>query len=240
MSGKWLGFGATARGPGHVAAGLPNQDAWRFATGRWGCAAVVCDGMGSYRFAREGALAGCAAAIAAARLWARANGADHAAFFQMLHNIWLFMIQPLQPEECHCTCLLAIKRREDFFLAQLGDGMICVCDQDRNYVPFGLPEKDFSNATYGLGRVLRLDEWQWTTIPAESVCGIALATDGVADDLYEDAAADWVAEYIDMAVEDGRKATVENLKKFFQEWPVAGHTDDKTVACIYRRDEHGG
>lgn len=230
----WGGFAASVRGPGHVRWDLPNQDAWRMVTKAGAEVLVVSDGMGSYRYAREGADACCRGVVAAATQWAPAAAPE--AFLRLVHALWLFLIQPHSPEECHCTCLMAVRRQREFFLAQLGDGMVCVCGPDGNSLPFGLPEKEFSNVTEGLGRNFSLDPWKWTSIPVGDVSGILLATDGVADDLKEEHAGAFGKDILDAVLEDGPEAVEKQLTALLKDWPVPGHSDDKTIAGIFRRN----
>lgn len=232
----WGGFAASVRGPGHVRWELPNQDAWRILTEAGAEVLVVSDGMGSYRYAREGACACCLSVARASTLWAQAPAAAPEPFLRLVHALWLFLIQPHSPEDCHCTCLMAVRRQEEFFLAQLGDGMVCVCGPDGNILPFGLPEKEFSNVTEGLGRNFSLSPWKWTSIPVGDVSGILLATDGVADDLREEYAGSFAGGILDAALADGPEAVEKELAHILEDWPVPGHSDDKTIAGIFRRN----
>lgn len=234
MNQEWHGFAASVRGPGHVRWELPNQDAWQIVDDPEGEILVVSDGMGSYKYAKEGACACCQAVVAAAKLWSQVAAARPDAFLALLHHLWLFLIQPHVPEECHCTCLLAVRRNKEFFLAQLGDGMVAVCGAEETFLPFGLPEKEFDNVTDGLGRDFSLPPWKWTIMPVDEVSGILLATDGVADDLEENHVGAFVREIMDAARTDGPASVEKELTEILESWPVAGHSDDKTIAGIFR------
>lgn len=231
----WGGFAASVRGPAHVRWELPNQDAWHISCTPRAEVLVVSDGMGSYKHAREGACACCRAVAHAVSIWAEEAAAGPEAFLRLVHALWLFLIQPHSPEDCHCTCLLALRRDEEFFLAQLGDGMLCVCTEEEASLPFGLPEKEFGTATDGLGRNFSLRPWKWMFIPAGRARGIVLATDGVADDLREEYAGSFACGILDTAQADGPEAVEKDLTDILTHWPVAGHSDDKTIAGIFRR-----
>jgi len=55
----WKSYGASVRGPGHVATCEPNQDAWTSFHRVWGDGIVVSDGVGSKPFANVGSDAAC-------------------------------------------------------------------------------------------------------------------------------------------------------------------------------------
>ena len=61
--------GSSVRGPGHRLDGLPCQDAWLAIVEEEACLAVVCDGLGSRKHAREGAKVATLAARGAWRAW---------------------------------------------------------------------------------------------------------------------------------------------------------------------------
>ena len=133
-------------------------------------------------------------------------------------------------------CYDSKPEKDGNYICQLTNGIVCVCDAKETVLPFGMPEKEFSNTTDGLGRDFSLKPWKWTIIPTGEVSGILLATDGVADDLEEQYAGVFLRGIIDAARTDGPKVVEKDLTAILENWPVAGHSDDKTIAGIFREE----
>ena len=63
VTSQWRHFGISVRGPGHVRACLPNQDAFHVDSYKWGDVAVVSDGVGSCPTSEHGSSAACRAVV---------------------------------------------------------------------------------------------------------------------------------------------------------------------------------
>ena len=64
---------------------------------------------------------------------------------------------------------------------------------------------------------------------------VVICTDGISDDLLPDKQMIFAQElnstYADLGSEDRNR----DLKRWLKEWPVPGHSDDKTIACLYKK-----
>lgn len=234
-----IAFGASVAGPAHIAAGLPNQDAW--ASSRWRTeggtvhCAVVCDGLGSRPQAREGARAGVRAAKRAARQWARAPGAPTGLLVRLLEVLWRLEVAPLRPDDCATTCLmvLALPSGDEWRLVTvaLGDGLAAVETPEGFRKLGGRTEEQFSNVTVALGTPHHMDAWQIQEVKATDQFRVLLLSDGIADDVTEENLPEFLRWLGDL---EGRPAPARGkaLRRALRQWPVPGHSDDKTVVYL--------
>ena len=236
MSGLEV-FGASVRGPAHVAERAANQDAWTFASIGRGRIAVVCDGAGSKAHAREGSRAACRAVIRAARAWRRTPEASLDVMLSLVHVLWRAEFAPRVASECACTCLFALVEPDGSgWAGQLGDGAVLVEDADGMIAPLTTRDPDgFSNLTAALGDTpARLSAWTARALGA-GTRSVTLCTDGVADDLRPEALADFNAwlrlAHLPLAPNQRWRA----LSAALRDWPTPHHLDDKTIAMIVRQ-----
>ncbi|WP_295543808.1 protein phosphatase 2C domain-containing protein [uncultured Thiohalocapsa sp.] len=224
---------ASVPGPAHLQAGLPNQDAVLIRRGRWGWLAAVSDGMGSRTHARAGARAACRAARQSVRQVP--FEAEDRAWVETLYRDWLAQLakEHIRPADAAATCLLARGLPDGRFrLAQLGDGLILGHPQPVR----GLAKREadaFGNETLGLGVSRRFADWHFARgALTEPGHGLALMTDGIADDLGD---TDGLIEslVVDLRRRGARAARVA-LTRDLNDWPTRHHSDDKTIAVVYR------
>ncbi len=225
-------FGASVRGPGHVADQMPNQDAWGH--GRTGSLSivVVSDGLGSRRYSREGSRAACESVVSAARQWARFPASTPDIFLGLVHLMWRARISPRLPSDCACTCLFTAVRPDGTgIVAQLGDGLILMGDSG-NTTPLVIrSDDDFANETQALGMTQSLSSWKVKELET-GIQSVILCTDGVADDLRHDRYgifADWLCREIRNMTPRERSKT---LARELRSWPTPHHIDDKTIAVV--------
>jgi serine/threonine protein phosphatase PrpC len=232
---QWFTWGASVTGPAHLRLGLPNQDAWLARHFDWGEVVVVADGLGSRPKADVGAQAVCRAVVAVVEANPTGKIED---LLESIHAHWLACIVPLAPSDCLTTCLFAVRYGEHCLLARLGDGAIVLCanDPQESMVLSANNPELFSNQTDALGATLQLQQWQSKVVDLSSFHAIVLCTDGIADDLQCQSqipfAQDLVAAYRDI---DAIKRDQE-LQQWLNDWPVPGHTDDKTLVCLYHKE----
>ena len=120
----WKSFGASVRGPGHVATGNPNQDAWASFHHAWGDGVVISDGLGSKPFSDFGSHAICLAVEYAAHACRNKTEIDHNFLSDRIRSNWLSLITPLEPRDCAATCLFAFRLGDGaIHLGMLGDGL---------------------------------------------------------------------------------------------------------------------
>ena len=227
-------FGATVRGPTHIANGLPNQDAWLRAWTGNHCVVVVSDGMGSKPHADVGSQAACRAVVDAVRVWRRHPLAATEVLLGMVHLFWRARIAPLTQDECACTCLFAVVGPDGAGVAaQLGDGLLAIHDGSTMSALSSRDSEAFVNETTGLGLTTRLAAWRTAAVPAGSRC-IVLCTDGVSDDLIPEKLPEFL-EWLERDVRAMREPQRRHfLARSLRDWPTPKHLDDKTiaVACI--------
>ena len=225
-------YSASVRGPLHIAENIPNQDA--VLTRRWnhGWLAVVCDGMGSRKHSDTGARCACKAAH---------DILQNAPFDRParelichIYNQWLKYIGFITPDDAVTTCLIAWgKYSGETRLFQLGDGAILYHGNQMGQLSYR-SENQFSNETNGLGVSRQFSDWIVKKIVLlNKNHGLALMTDGISDDLVQS------QEFVPYMIETLRKMKKRRIKKWLvnelENWPTPGHTDDKTIAIIYRR-----
>lgn len=224
--------GTSSVGPAHLQSGQLNQDAlglWGWKTG-W--IAVVCDGLGSRPLSHVGSRMACLAARQVIR-----NGADWGNPRQVIEDIGRMWLEtfPISPAQAATTVLIAACRANgDCFVAQLGDGLI-LCRSEGEFSIL-TPERDwFANQTRALGSSNSWLDWQMSRLqlvaPGD---GIMMMTDGMSDDLRSDL----LEAFFRMMQKEFRCRSRRRAKEWLQaqlkEWPTPGHSDDKTVAMIFR------
>jgi serine/threonine protein phosphatase PrpC len=233
---KWSSWGASVIGPLHVKEGLPNQDAWISRHYDWGDVVAVSDGLGSHAHSEVGARAACMAAVDAARAFHQFSGAGIVDILRLLHADWLARIGPLDPRECSATCLFAIHAAGKCLLAQLGDGLVALCGEDRvaSLVLFDDKLDSFSNITSSLGSKFQPERWRYSLLPVERCQAVVLCTDGISDDIFPERQAEFAKEMHLAYRNSGAREREEHLLSWMTNWPVPGHSDDKTVACLFK------
>lgn len=228
-------FGASVSGPVHIAAGLPNQDAWGHAMVRGHRVVVVADGLGSRARAQDGSRAAVAAVPEALRAWVRYSDAPVEVLLGLVHLLWRAELAPIEPDEAATTCLFAVVAPDGSGLvAQLGDGLVLVGDGAEAEALAKRPDDSFANQTLALGVTRRIGAWHWRRL-APGTRRFLLCTDGVADDLLPDrhpALLDWLEQDLLSLPPQQRWRT---LARELRDWPTPRHTDDKTLAFIWSR-----
>jgi serine/threonine protein phosphatase PrpC len=232
----WKTWGASVIGPLHRKIGLPNQDSWMARRYKWGNVLVVSDGLGSKVHSDRGSKAACLAVFDAAKCYQKYAKSDFNDILRFLHASWLVRLAPHSPGDCSATCLFAMQIGEKITIGRIGDGMIAVTkklgfksvilsDDKQNY---------FSNQTDCLDSAFIPDKWESKTIDASECEAIVLCTDGIADDLILEERLNFAqnleSTYRNM---DAQKRS-RDLSRWLNTWPVPGHSDDKTIACLYK------
>lgn len=239
---QWVTFGASTIGPAHVITGKPNQDSWAsFHRSNYDVLAVS-DGLGSKTFSELGSVAACRAVDAAARSAKHNIGTidltsdeGKAFFFDDLLNAWLSEISPINADDACATCLFAIRDEETIWLGMLGDGAIAIILGDGS-IRICQEEKDesFSNMTISLSQSTRPSDWVVSSVPSDDCRAILMCTDGVSDDLIDvEGFAGGLVSYLS---EMPTSSASSRLYEILNEWPTPKHSDDKTIACMMRRD----
>lgn len=230
----WKSFGASVRGPGHVATGKPNEDAWASFHHAWGDGIVVSDGLGSKPFAEFGSKAACLAVAYAVNACRNKGAGGHDLIFDCINANWLSLVSPLEPDDCAATCLFAYRLGDGaIHLGRIGDGLSAAVTDNGSIVH--LPDENshgFSNITVGLSPKTSSKDWRYLSLPEEQCVAVLLCTDGVADDLenVDGFVTAFIAAHRTLAAERANRCAHEMLAN----WPTPKHSDDKTIACLCR------
>jgi len=236
----WNSWGVSVPGPMHLDLGLPNQDSWMSRHYRWGEVVAVSDGLGSRPKSEIGSQAACLSVFEAAKAYWKNPEAKIEDVLRLVHSHWLINIAPYDPSECSATCLFVIRTDGRCLLAQLGDGLIAACGTgcSESHLLSDSKHDSFSNFTESLGQKFRPNQWQCRTLPAEGLNSFALCTDGISDDLIIERQIDFAHELFRTYSKCGYQKRTWEVYRWLKDWPVPGHSDDKTIACLFRKERH--
>jgi len=232
----WNSWGASVIGPLHIKNGIPNQDSWMARQYKWGHVVVVSDGLGSKPHSDHGSKAACLAVFEAAKSYQNNQQANIADILRLIHASWLVKVAPFSASDCSATCLFAMQIGKIITLGRLGDGMITVYGEsaEDSFILSDNKQESFSNYTYSLYKEFKLDQWETATIDSSKCKAVMLCTDGISDDLLPEKKMFFVealySDYTDLVPEERKR----DLRRWLNDWPVPGHTDDKTIACLLK------
>jgi len=232
----WKSFGSSVIGPGHIAAGQPNQDAWAAFHHIWGDGIVVSDGLGSKPFSNFGSQAACLAAAHTVHACRRRGQISRASLSEGIRKTWLSFIAPLVPQDCAATCIFAFRLDAGIiYLGMLGDGLAAVVKTDGSVASLSDDKSGgFSNITDALSPGVTEKNWQWLTVLEKNCESIVLCTDGVADDLKDQGV--FVREFTNSHRGLPSVSAARRTREMLENWPTPKHSDDKTIACLFREE----
>lgn len=227
----WQFSRASVIGPAHTHSGLPNQDAvgLRRQGLRW--VACVSDGMGSKPFSDIGSKTVVRTALDSLGI---AEEGDKE-FVTSLYGRWLKRIKPINPGDAAATCLVAIRVKSNLIrLFQLGDGVILYRSNGVVSV-VSPPGNTFTNETTALGVSKKFSDWAITEVKLSTRGdGVILMSDGISEDLPQES----LPDFMESLYQSLRKKSIRNrntwLKRELLDWPTPGHSDDKSIAVIFR------
>ena len=232
----WRSFGASVIGPGHAAARMPNQDAWASFHHVWGDGIVVSDGLGSKPFSDFGSRAACLAAARAVHSCSRTHNMDRSVLSDRIKSKWISLLAPLTPRDCAATCLFAFRLNDGVVhMGMLGDGLLAAVRADGTVASLSDDKSEgFSNMTAALSPDVTAEDWRWLSMSDEECQSIVLCTDGVSDDLTDVTgfAKEFCKAHRCLSSVSAARWTRETLEK----WPTPKHSDDKTIACLFREE----
>jgi serine/threonine protein phosphatase PrpC len=234
-AGSWKSWGESVVGRAHAREALPNQDAWLARHFPWGDVVALSDGLGSRRQAHLGSQAACMAVVEAGRCLQSHPSATLDDMLRFLHAWWIWLLAPESPTDCAATCLFAIRSGGVITLAQLGDGLIVACPrrQGQSVILADDKNNEFANITTSLGATHQLSEWRAARIPEDEFHGIVLCSDGISNDLMDGSAPEFANELVNAYRGSPAQIRQPHVRHWLDQWPVPGHTDDKTIACLY-------
>lgn len=232
----WKSFGASVIGPGHVATGKPNQDAWAAFHRVWGDGIIVSDGLGSKPFSDFGSQAACLAVACAVHACRDSTEIGPAFLSDRIKNHWLSLIAPLEPRDCAATCLFAFRMDDGVVrMGMLGDGLAAAVKTDGSVVSlFDDKTEGFSNITAALSPDASAKGWRHFSMPEDKCDAVLLCTDGVADDL--DNVEGFVKSFVEAHRALAAASANQHVRGMLENWPTPKHSDDKTIACLCREE----
>lgn len=235
---SWRIRGASVCGPGNRARGVTNQDAWLRVSRRGLNAIVVCDGMGSAPQAALGARCAALAARDALALWAGTADADPARLPGVVRAGWRLRLGHVSPERAATTvAFVGVAPDHRLVLGRLGDGLTVIIGDDGAAECIAGRGAGFSNETSALGAGDGRANWfiEQRELPAQASRAFVLMTDGVSDDIAEGSEFDFTRALLKV-LNRGSAALVGELRG----WPVAHHTDDKTIVAMWSGQADAG
>ena len=157
----------------------------------------------------------------------------------LIQILWRMLVFPLPPQDCSATCLFVIREKDGMvILGMLGDGLLAAIKSDGG-VDLLSANKDesFSNFTASLSTANPTGDWKIIRSPKSAYRGFLLCTDGIADDLLPDSVEAFVKASMSHYRNCSKEALADDLQRWLDDWPVPGHSDDKTIACLYQTEE---
>lgn len=232
----WKSYGASVIGPGHLATGRPNQDAWAAFHYDWGDGIVVSDGLGSKQYSDYGSHAACLAVARAAYACRGKNVIDCDSLLSRIKSRWLSLIAPLESCDCAATCLFAFRTNDGVVrMGMLGDGLAAVLKPDGSVMLLTDDKSEgFSNITTALSTDVSEKDWRRLSIPEGGCKAIVLCSDGVADDLKDPDG--FVMEFVSAHSTLSSVSASRCVREMLDHWPTPKHSDDKTIACLFREE----
>lgn len=241
-SENWSYWGTSVIGPLHTKLKLENQDSWMAREYKWGQVLVVSDGLGSKIHSAHGSRAACLAVIETSKIFASHEKARIEDIPELIHALWILKTAPYAPSDCAATCLFAIHIRKKLIIGRIGDGMIAAFSENgkESFLMSDVKEDSFSNYTQSLHAVFQKENWEMKVLDASSYKGVLLCTDGISEDLLPESRMEFSQEVYGHYRHYSSKERNADIRRWLTEWPVKGHTDDKTVACLYRKGVGNG
>ncbi len=224
---KWQGWGVSQIGPLHIKNGVPNQDSSVVKEYSWGIVGVVCDGLGSKKYSHIGSSALTKSIVQASKIFDFSK--DIKLFEPLVRSLWNINIYPYSQDETSTTLLFVIVKNEKVYIGRVGDGAIAVFGKNSLLIE---EDKDsFTNYTTPFGRETLID---WQIYDELEVDYIVICSDGISEDIKRDKLLDFFEKYLlNYKNVSSSKRTYE-IKKWLGNWPVRGHTDDKTIVALLK------
>ena len=237
LNQAWKYFRQSVTGPAHLRDNLPNQD---YTMGRLfhkGMAIAVADGLGSKALSHLGSKAACESVMAATQFIIKHNIQNETVLPRMIHAFWCAMLVDYDLKECGTTINYAIILEDYCYIGKLGDGMILLEYDQENPQIFDRDQEDsFSNLTNSLSEHFRPEEWQTKKLSSQSLKMIFMCTDGISEDLMSEHRVTFAKELLVNCLKSSKKVRSRFTKKILQNWPVVGHSDDKSFIFAFRSE----
>ena len=242
MKNNWTSYGASVIGPSHVKFKIPNQDFWISKHYSWGHIVVVSDGLGSHEKSDIGSRAACNAVVKASKIYLKHQSSSLENLLRLVHSIWLMELDAYKPQICSATCLFVLITKDKCIAAQLGDGAIIALanNETDSFIMDDEKEDSFSNITKSLYSNFNFKHWKIKEIDITKYKAFILLTDGISDDIIKENQLNFANELITSYKEYSHSKAINEIKNWMINWPVPHHSDDKTIACLYKKDIYAG
>ena len=230
MSGnRWKGWGVSQIGPLHIKENLPNQDSYGVKKYSWGVVGVVCDGLGSKKYSEKGSLALVKAITQAAKIFD--FNKDINLFEPLLKSLWDINIFPYSESDTSTTLLFTIIKHSKVYIGRVGDGAIGIFGKNSLLVE---EDKDmFTNYTVPFGREEKIS---WAIFDEDDVKDVVMCSDGISEDIHKDKILLFFQNYITSYKNILSTKRNYEIKNWLKNWPVKGHSDDKTIVALVKAD----
>jgi hypothetical protein len=149
---------------------------------------------------------------------------------------WIDWLGPLAPKDSAATCLFALSLGDGVIhIGLLGDGCAAVVRKDRTVVSLGdSKESGFSNQTDALTTSTTESHWKVRKVPEHECEAAILCTDGVSDDLKD--LDGFMLNFASKFRGLSQVTASRQARQVLERWPVPKHSDDKTIACLFRSE----
>lgn len=230
--------GGSVTGPGHLLLHEANQDAIALRGWRGGWIAAVSDGLGSRPLSGVGSRLAVQAAQRTIRSFGTAQefrSSESRQIVTAFYRRWLSAVPFADKSSAACTLLLAAcDKGGNARIWQLGDGLV-VCRTDGAFKVITPERTAFGNETRALGIHRAWSDWRTADVMLrDRGDAVILMTDGVSDDIRLDALESFAQTLVRRVAAKSRRRGRNWLMNELTHWSTPEHTDDKTIAVIYK------
>lgn len=230
--------GASVVGPGHLLLGDANQDAISLRGWQGGWIAAVADGLGSRPLSGIGSRL--AVKTAQKTIRTLENPQDFQAtearqIATAFYRRWLSAVPYADKSSAACTLLLAAcDMGGNARIWQLGDGLV-VCRTQGSFKVVTPERTAFGNETRALGIHRAWSDWSTADVVLrDRGDAVILMTDGISDDIRLNSLETFADAVVRRVATRTRRGGRSWLMNELTHWSTPGHTDDKTIAVIYK------
>lgn len=229
---RLLAAGASVCGPAHRQDGEPNQDALGVYGLRGGWCAVVADGLGSRPHSHLGSRK---AVNLLRQLMRGARPPSAAEVAPALRKAWLDYFGKGY-RDYETTCLWAsVDVAGRGLVGQVGDGLLLVRSAGVFSV-LSTPRIGYSNHTSTLAQRDPAEFCSAEIALTQPGDGVLMMTDGIADDLIPEQLELFFDAIYWRMLHNSRRRISRWLKQELNGWSTPQHSDDKSLAGIFRAD----
>lgn len=226
---SWEGWGLSEIGPLHIKENIPNQDSYIVKKYSWGIVGSVCDGLGSKKYSHIGSQALIKALTQSAKIFDFQK--DINLFEPLLKSLWDINISPYLADETSTTLLFTIVKNKKIYIGRVGDGAIAIFGKNSLLVE---EDKDmFTNYTTPFGREEKI---RWYIFDEDNIDYIVMCSDGISEDIQKNRILDFFQNYIENYKNISSIKRNYEIKNWLKNWPVKGHTDDKTIVALIKAE----